>query len=235
MWVSLALIFPNRKASAVNTNAISAFSPGGQYIMLTFDDGPHSSLTSKILDILDQKKVKATFFAYGSKVINNKDIMSKMHSSGHEVANHGWSHIPFTKQTHDQLEKMVKQTAMVIDNSTAMVTLSETTTRKPTGPSAFIRPPLGNTNTFLNDHISKTLGLRVVLWSLDSKDYQAKTAKEVVDNVVSKAKPGDIVLLHDIFPVTVEALPDIIDQLYIKGYEFLTLKQVASFPDDSPH
>jgi peptidoglycan/xylan/chitin deacetylase (PgdA/CDA1 family) len=214
--------------------------------MLTFDDGPHSSLTNKILDILEAKKVKATFFVYGSKVVGNKDVVTRMHAHGHEIANHGWSHTPFTKQVPEALEKMIRQTTTVLNNITKGTTGSSTAagTNSAAGlPSAvpgsmaasnYIRPPLGNTNAQVNDHIMKTLGLRVALWSLDSKDYQAKTAKEVSDTVLSKAKPGDIVLFHDVFPVTVEALPEIIDQLYVKGYEFLTLAQVTAFPDDSP-
>ena len=211
---------------AVSSSAISLFSPGGQYIMLTFDDGPHSSFTPKILDILREKNVKATFFVYGSKVVSHRSLLARMHAEGHEIANHGWSHhASFTKQVPEQLERMVKQTRSVISNCTG---------GNDSAASEFIRPPLGNTNPQVNAHITKALGLRVVLWSLDSKDYLAKTAQEVVDSVVPKAKPGDIVLFHDIFAPTVEALPLIIDQLFMQGYEFLTLQRVASYPDDSP-
>ena len=77
--------------------------------------------------------------------------------------------------------------------------------------------------------------MKVILWSLDAHDAVEKDKSRIVSAVVPKAKPGDVVLLHDINPTTAAALPTIIDMLHEQGYEFLTISEVISFPDDSPH
>ena len=77
--------------------------------------------------------------------------------------------------------------------------------------------------------------MKVILWSLDAHDAVEKDPAKIVSSVVRRAKPGDVILLHDINPHTAEALPIIIDKLYEQGYEFLTISEIMSFPDDSPH
>ena len=192
--------------------------------MLTFDVGSHSVAINKILQILKDKSAPATFFIYGAKMINYPDLLQLISNNGNEISNHGWGQVAFTKQTLSHLELMLRQTEQIIRNHTVAGTVL----------SNFVRPPFGITNDLINAHILKTMGRKVVLWSLDSKDHILKTAKEVCDQVVENAKPGDIVLFQD-FPLTIQSLPSIIDKLNEKGYEFLTLSTVASFPDGSPH
>ena len=212
----------NVKLKQMNSpGAISSFSPGGQYIMLTFDGGPHSIITKKILEVLRRKKVHATFFVSGHRAIYHPDILLSIHKDGHELANNGWSRDLITSIHKDPVAVQIRQTSSVIFNATNHT-------------AKFFRPFQGNTNLHINEYIRKYESLRVVLWNLDSKDLEAKDSNEIVAAVVPHAKPGDIVLFHDT-KLTIEALPLIIDQLYEKGYEFLTISQMASFPDDAPH
>ena len=212
----------SKKNKEMNSpGAISSFSPGGQYIMFTFDGGPHSIISSKILQILKVKKVRATFFVSGHRAIHQKDILLAMYAYGHELANNGWSRDFITYVYKEPVAMQIRQTSAVILSATNSTV-------------KYFRPFQGNTNLHINEHIRKYENLKVVLWSLDSKDLDATDHTSIVAAVVPNAKPGDIVLFHDT-KLTVEALPIIIDALYEKGYEFLTLSQVASFPDDSPH
>lgn len=189
--------------------------------MLTFDGGPHSIITKKILEVLRRKKVHATFFVSGHRAIYHPDILLSIHKDGHELANNGWSRDLITSIHKDPVAVQIRQTSSVIFNATNHT-------------AKFFRPFQGNTNLHINEYIRKYESLRVVLWNLDSKDLEAKDSNEIVAAVVPHAKPGDIVLFHDT-KLTIEALPLIIDQLYEKGYEFLTISQMASFPDDAPH
>ena len=203
-------------------DVISSFNPGGQYILLTFDDGPHAILTPKLLDILAQKKVKATFFVIGVKAKMHPKILSRMAAEGHEVANHSWNHPVLSSLDFPQVKAQMQKTNRAISDATGNI------------PSV-MRPPYGNTNPTLNEYISKNESLKVILWSIDTKDWQRPDSKKIVDTVKSKAKPGDIILCHDIHPGTIEAMPGVIDALQEKGFEFVTVSQMLSFPDDTPH
>ena len=202
--------------------AISSFSPGGQYVMLTFDDGPHSTLTPKLLDILKKSKVKATFFVIGSKAVDRPEILRRIANEGHEVASHGWNHVPFTKIEREKLHHQLLQTKKLVANLTSS-TIS------------VIRPPFGSTNAQINDFIKERMNMKVILWSIDSKDLEEKDPKVISKKIISKTKPGDVIRCHDGSAVMLEALPTIIEEFYKAGYEFITLSQVLSFPDDTPH
>lgn len=180
--------------------ATSSYSPGGQYIMLTFDDGPHSTLTPRLLDILREKKVRVTFFVLGFKALDNPDIVKRMLADGHEVASHGWSHTALSKISRDQILPQLEQTGRVIE---------ELTKKKP----AFYRPPFGGTNAKLNEMISGAAPggaqMKVVLWSIDSQDWDMTDPTAIAKGVVDRAKPGDVVLCHDVLPQMIDAVPQV--------------------------
>lgn len=218
--------------------SIYSFRPGGQYVMITFEDSPHSVLTPKILEILKQRQIAATFFVSGSRVLDNAVLVRRILADGHDIGSNGWraTHY-FTKLNSDALHYQITKTHEVLRN----VTNHEIT---------FIRPPHGSTNVHVNRYIKSVYAqYSVVLWSLYSKDMEltksyagnsltqskkSDPAQQFVKNIVSKVQPGDILLFHSTVPKLLEALPILIDELTQKGYEFLTITQVMSFPDDSP-
>lgn len=202
--------------------AVSRFAPGGQYIMLTFSGGPHHYATPRILDILKAKKVKATFFVSGTKTVNHVELLKRMHTEKHEIGNHGYYNHVYTRLPTERVLAGLSETNKLINSATG-------TTVK------HCRPPSGNTNAEINQLIKHEGKMQVILWSLDPRDTQEPNPKKIVEYVSKKAKPGDIVLLHDTTNQTIAALPELIDDLYRQGYEFLTISEVASFPDDSPH
>lgn len=210
------------KLSLSQLGAFSSFQPGGQYIMLTFSGGPHYKITPYILDVLKAKNVKATFFVYGSKSHFSTKILKRIHEEGHELGSHGYHPTLFTKMKLNQLNNSIDSTSKIISNVTGSVV-------------KYCRPPNGITNMEINQHIKENANQKVILWSVDSKDKSENNVSIITKNVISKAKPGDVILMHDTINATSQALPGIIDELYEQGYEFLTLSQVFSFPDDSPH
>ena len=190
--------------------------------MLTFSSGPHFKNTPALLDILKEKKVKATFFAVGSKAIHRWEMLKRIHNEGHEIGSNGFYQTYFTKIKQDQLLAGIVRANQAIMNSTS-------------ADVKYCRPPNGISNAQINQFIKDKTKMKIILWSLDSKDLEERSPEVVTSNVIKRAKPGDVVLFHDTQNVTVLALPAIIDGLHKDGYEFLTISQVLSFPDDSPH
>jgi peptidoglycan/xylan/chitin deacetylase (PgdA/CDA1 family) len=190
--------------------------------MLTFSGGPHFYATPRVLDILRDKKVKATFFISGTKALNHEELVRRMHREKHEIANHGYYNHVYTRLPQEKVISGLTETSKMITS------ITNSTVKH-------CRPPSGNTNAEINQLIKHSVGMKVILWSLDAKDYAELNPAKIVEHVSKKAVPGDIVLLHDTVNQTVAALPGIIDDLYKQGYEFLTISEVASFPDDSPH
>jgi peptidoglycan/xylan/chitin deacetylase (PgdA/CDA1 family) len=202
--------------------AITSFSPGGQYILLTFDDHPGKTNTSAILDILLEKKVKASFFVYGHKYASDHSTLQRMASEGHDVGLHGLTAHSITSIPHDKLANQMQQSIALVRAATKKA-------------PAFFRPPKGKTNSQINDLIKTQLNMTVIMWSLDSKDHETMLSTEIRDNVLNKAQPGDIILCRVSNTGTIQALPDMLDGLYKQGYEFLTLSRIMMFPDDKPH
>jgi len=167
-------------------------------IALTFDDGPDPVSTPKILTILKESGVKATFFVIGKKAELYPDLVRQIDEEGHVIGNHSYGHqytIGFfsTKRLTNDIEKC---------NEIIFRTIGKT--------PAFFRPPFGVTNPRYAPAL-KSNRLISVGWNLRSLDTQARNKYQVIDKIISKLKNKDIVLLHDHLPVTADALTDIIE------------------------
>jgi peptidoglycan/xylan/chitin deacetylase (PgdA/CDA1 family) len=191
-------------------------------IALTFDDGPWPETTEQVLEILQKHKIKATFFWVGMAAEKHPEIAKKVAQAGHEIANHTWSH---------KYEKMSPETAAwEIDEMDELI--EELTGIKTT----LFRPPGGVQDNGLVDYIYSQNYVNV-MWSSDSFDWN-DSAQQIVDNVVQTAKPGGIILMHDGGGdryATVEALPDIIEQLKEQGYRFVTVNELLHLAEDQPN
>ncbi|WP_265264813.1 polysaccharide deacetylase family protein [Spirulina subsalsa] len=187
---------------------------GRKVIALTFDDGPWPEFTNEILYILKHHHVKATFFVIGRNVRNFPERTKQMYLHGHALGNHTWSH-PYHQHSEGQAAGQIDNTTQWIEQATGGV------------KSRLFRPPGGFLNNGLAAYAAKQ-GQTVVMWSVDSKDYYAP-APRIIENVLSQAKPGAIVLLHDgggDRRPTIVALPTIITKLREQGYEFVTVPEL---------
>ena len=178
---------------------------------LTFDDGPKEGYTEELLAVLREKKVKATFFLLGIDVLFRPEDVKKIAADGHVVANHSMTHGNLKEMTFDEIR------AELSDCNDLLESITEVRPR-------FMRPPGGQYNKTVLEacDIEK---LVPVFWTNNPGDYNDKwkSAKALSREVIKKRKNGDIILLHLGLPLTVEALPAIIDSYHKAGYKFVTM------------
>lgn len=184
-------------------------------IALTFDDGPHPYLTKEILDILGQYDVKATFFMVGENVINYPDAARAVLSAGHEVGNHTFSHLHVTRLSeHEFMDELGR----------CEDALEELCEYRP----HLFRPPEGALTEYV-EHCSDDFDYTLVLWSLDTRDWENKDAGQIAEAVLSKVAPGDIILMHDYIgrhSKTPEALAILLPKLIERGYQPVTVSRL---------
>ena len=185
----------------------------GMFIAITFDDGPNAELTPKLLDMLKERGIKATFFVVGKNVEEYPGIVTRMASEGHEVANHSWSHPTLTKLGFESFRKQIENTNQAIANATG---------KRP----VLMRPPYGATNVSLNKRLNEQFGLKVILWSVDPLDWKYRNSNRVYTAIVQNTRAGSIILAHDIHATTVSAMPATLDALLAKGYKFVTVSEL---------
>lgn len=186
-------------------------------VALTFDDGPENEWTPKILAVLKEKHVKATFFVIGQQAQAYPDMLRKIDAEGHIIGNHTLDHVDLTKLDAPGVTKEITECAAIINKIIGKT-------------PKLVRPPYG----FHNDIVDNVIYSRhnmIILWSLDTDDWQGLDAKTVQDRVVPKMKNGFIVLQHDgVNPHlggSLEALPVMIDELKKQGYTFVTIPELV--------
>lgn len=204
----------------VTRTSISPDKDGEKYIALTFDEGP-SSRTQDILDILEEKDVKATFFVSGDKVADNSSAVKAIVDSGHELGTNAYSDTMLTGLSASDLRTQLTDSFDAVEQATG--------TRV-----SLVRPPYGE---FSEQNWADAMDLvsAVVSWNVDSGDWLLQGAQTVVDTVVGSAGNGSIVLLTDNSATadqTVEALPNIIDKLLENGYTLVTLSDLIATDED---
>ncbi|MEU9331558.1 polysaccharide deacetylase family protein [Streptomyces sp. NPDC048290] len=183
-------------------------------VALTFDAGP-SEHSARLLDILRDKQVPATFFLLGKRHIDTyPDLVRRMADEGHEVASHTWTHRVLTRLEPDEIREELTRTNDAIERLTG---------RAPT----LMRPPQGRTNETVH-RICAELGLSEVLWSVTAKDYQTTDSALIQRRVLDRTERDGIILLHDLYDGTVPAVPGIIDALKERGYVFVTVPQLLA-------
>jgi len=186
-----------------------------QVVAMTFDDGPHPSLTPKLLDILKQRNIKCTFFVIGRSAKTYPQIIRRMIAEGHEVANHTWTHASLTSRSDAQIRSELQQSEDA---------LFAAANYRP----HLIRPPYGAINTRIKNFMFSEFGYSTIMWSVDPQDWRRPGVSVVTSRLVNGAHPGAIMLAHDIHPPTIEAMPAVFDQLLAKGYQFVTVSQLMN-------
>lgn len=184
-------------------------------IALTFDDGPNYN-TSKVIDVLNKYDIKATFFVLGSRAINNKDILKKMADSGMEIGNHTYNHLLLTKYDENKIRSEIEDTSEVIYSATK---------KRP----KLLRPSYGS----VNNKIKKVANMPIIIWDIDTLDWKYHNSKRITSRVVNKVRDGDIILMHDIYSASLNALSNIIPILQDNGYEFVTIDELFYYKEIS--
>jgi peptidoglycan/xylan/chitin deacetylase (PgdA/CDA1 family) len=187
------------------------YEPDEGTVALTFDDGPHPTWTPRVLDVLDQLQVKATFFVVGENAQRYPDLVAEIQRRGHSVQNHSYTHADLVTLSNDAVTQEIRRTTDAI-----------TATGAP-GPHC-LRPPYGSYDQRI-DLLAAAENLELLLWDVDPRDWARPGVPTIVDRA-TQAESGDIILLHDgggDRSQTVEALPEIILELDERGYDFQPL------------
>lgn len=210
LGVSVFLGIENKNSSSVFTNLnITNIKNTIPKVALTFDDGPSSQYTEKLLDGLKERGVKATFFVMGESIKENEKIIERMYEEGHLIGNHTYTHTDLAKTNFDTAYKEINDTNAYIKNITGYT-------------PKYIRPPYGD----WNEKLLEETDMSVVLWNVDPEDWKDQNAEVVAARVMKNTRSGDIILLHDIFDSSVEAAFKIVDGLQDKGYQFVTIDKL---------
>ncbi|MDX3388298.1 polysaccharide deacetylase family protein [Streptomyces niveiscabiei] len=182
---------------------------------LSFDDGP-SQHTPRLLDTLASHRTRATFFVVGQQVQARPQVVAREVAEGHAVGNHSWDHSRLNQLGDDEVLDQIDRTAQ------AVLAVAGVRPR-------LVRPPYGAFSTGI-----RSLGSPLVLWDVDSLDWQHKDRDLTVRTVLDKVAPGSVVLLHDLHPTTVDAVPALIEGLTARGYTLVTVPELFADLDLRP-
>lgn len=180
-----------------------------KYVALTFDDGPRAKTTGPLLDGLLERGVNATFFLVGEQIEGNEELIHRMADEGHQIGNHTYSHVRLLTAEKNTVIEEIQKTEVILENLL--------------GKSGFwLRPPYG----LIGKERAALVKTPMIYWSLDPQDWKLLNADAVVEYVLGNVQPGDIILLHDFYPTSVDAALRIIDQLQSQGYAFVTVEEL---------
>lgn len=180
-------------------------------VALTFDDGPSGRFTRALLDGLEQRQVKATFLLCGYRLKDYPKEAKRILAEGHEIGLHGYSHDPMNAMSRRELERELKDNLALLPQGCKPV---------------FLRPPGGASNKTVRD-TARDLGLGILNWSVDPRDWATRDAGAITAMVIDNVRDGDVILLHDMTDSSVEAALSIIDRLKAQGFRFVTVQELA--------
>ncbi len=181
-------------------------------IALTFDDGPSAVTTTILLDGLAQRGIHATFFVVGSMAADNHDLVRRIANEGHQIGLHTYDHSSSQGLAGLNQAQFRAQVDTTRDLLTAL-----------TGQTEFaLRPPYG----FVDSSVQNWAQAPIILWSVDPEDWRDRDTRRVVTHILSHAQDGAIVLLHDIFPQSVDAALEAADTLMEQGYRLVTVDEL---------
>ena len=183
---------------------------GKKLVALTFDDGPSSATTPSLLDTLKNRDVPATFFMLGYMARSNPEIVKRIKAEGHDIASHTMYHQNLIRITPAAVQADINEANAVFQDILGR-TLEYT------------RPPYGN----INDAVRNNVGTPMILWSVDTLDWKNQNTDSIISTTMSEVSDGAIILMHDIYPTTVNAVPVLIDELRKAGYEFVTISELT--------
>ena len=185
--------------------------PSKPMVALTFDDGPQPSVGNRIMDCLAQYGGKATFFMVGERVGSYKTEVQRMVADDHEVANHTMNHKYLQKLGAAQIQAQVNNGNDAIQAACGV---------RPT----LLRLPGGNHNAA----VLANAGMPMIQWNVDTLDWKTRNADKTVAAVLNHVKDGDIILMHELYGATGDAVARIVPELHKRGFQMVTVSQMAA-------
>lgn len=183
-------------------------------VALTFDDGPYSPVTNRILDELEIVGGHATFFIVGNRASTYSDCVLRELELGCELANHTWSH-PNAGLTTLSYADVVDQ---IVSCNNELYRIA--------GVKPSVMRPVGGS---YNDSVAAAVDMPIIIWSLDTQDWKYRDADHIVNAILNNVSDGDIILMHDLYTSTAEAMEIVIPELVARGYSLVTVSELAEY------
>lgn len=178
-------------------------------VCFTFDDGPYAPVTNKILDVLEKYNGRATFFVVGDRAATYSDEIERASKMGCEIGTHTYSHVNLNTLSVPEMQEEIRKSCDAIS--------------KYSGKKVkVLRPPEGAAN----ETVKANVNMPMVLWSVDSRDWDYRNADRDYQTVMDNVFDGSIVLMHDLYPATADAVARIIPELAKQGYKFVTFSEL---------
>ena len=196
-----------------------AIDPDKKLIALTFDDGPSNRNTNRILDVLEQYNARATFFIIGKRIEGRQEVIARAISLGCEIGSHTWGHSDFTKYPKRILISSLSQVDEAMQTNFGYT-------------MTLFRPPYGSINKDVEEG-AEDMGYTMVLWSGSSHDWSIEDPDKIYRNTFNCAQDGAIVLFHDIYDFTADAIERIVPDLIEQGYQLVTVSELIAM-DETP-
>jgi len=206
MWKMAGEIKTSGGSSAETTSLVHREAPK---MALTFDDGPNRKYTPLLLEGLKERGVVVTFFLMGKNIEGNEELVQQMETEGHLIGNHTYHHVQLSRISKEKARREIEKTGNEIYEITGNYPL-------------YVRPPFGE----WPKNLERELSVIPVLWDIDTLDWKCQDTDMVVNAVKENAKDGSIVLMHDGYASTVEAVFQIVDYFLEQGYEFVTVDRL---------
>ncbi len=186
-------------------------------VALTFDDGPYPPVTERIVNILKENESHATFFILGNRVDTYPETVKLLFEEGHQIGNHTYSHKDLTKLKVNEIEYEVTHSNDLINDNANI-------------GDAYLRPPYGAKS----DKVKSSVKVPLIFWSVDSMDWSSKNKNKIFKEIMDTVKDGDIILLHDLYPTTADAMELVIPELISQGYKLVTVQELLEAKGITP-
>jgi len=186
--------------------------PAKPMVALTIDDGPYAPVGNRILDCLAEHGAKATFYMVGNRCSSYVEEMQRIAADGHELGNHTYSHKYLVNLGAEGIQREIQRGAEAIQTASGV---APATVRLPGG--------LKNSTVLANVHAP------MIMWSIDTLDWKTKDAQSTVDAVLNKVKDGDIILIHELYQATADAVVQLVPALIERGYQLVTVSEIATY------
>lgn len=209
LWIVGLLLLGGASQPVVTADGAAELETVTQYVALTFDDGPRPGTTDVLLDGLRARGAAATFFLVGEQAVYYPELVQRMQDEGHQVGNHTWSHVRLEGASEETLREEVGSTEALLVQLLG-------------GSGYWLRPPYGQVAPGAETQVA----VPMVKWSVDPRDWESRDAGKVTKAVLEAVQPNSIILLHDIYPSSVEAALQIVDTLQAEGYWFVTVEEL---------
>ena len=190
------------------------YSKDKKVVAITFDDGPSSKYNAKFLDVLARNKAHATFFMVGTMMQTCQKCVLDTYQSGNEVASHTYNHLNMKTSSIEDVNASIKKT----DDLFYQITNDHI---------EYVRPPYGAYNKTTLENVDYPL----ILWNLDTEDWRYRDVDHTVNYVMENVSDGSIILMHELYETSLQALEILLPKLYAEGYQVVSVGELASLKD----